>query len=43
MPKVEIDLVAPDFELPDFRGTVFRLAELRSKSHVLLVFNRGFL
>jgi peroxiredoxin len=42
MPKVEIQVEAPDFALPDFRGTLFRLSSLRTRNHVLLVFNRGF-
>ena len=42
MPKVAIEAEAPDFELADFRGASFRLSDLRGKSNVLLVFNRGF-
>jgi peroxiredoxin len=42
MPKVAIDAPAPDFALKDFRGADFRLSELRGRSHVVLVFNRGF-
>ncbi len=33
---------APDFELPDFSGAPFHLADFRGKANVLLVFNRGF-
>ena len=40
--KVEIATPAPDFELADFAGATFRLADHRGKSNVLLVFNRGF-
>ena len=43
MPKVEIHAMAPDFELADFTGKPFRLSDLRDKSNVLLVFNRGFM
>ena len=42
MPKVDIDAPAPDFELPDFTGAPFRLSHARGTSHVLMVFNRGF-
>jgi peroxiredoxin len=42
MPKVAIEAEAPDFELADFRGALFRLSGLRGRSNVLLVFNRGF-
>jgi peroxiredoxin len=40
--EVELNAVAPDFELPEFRGQPFRLSALRGSKHVLLVFNRGF-
>jgi len=43
MPRVALDLPAPDFELPDFEGKLFRLSDHRSRENVLLVFNRGFL
>jgi hypothetical protein len=39
---VALDTPAPDFELPDFEGKVFRLSDLRGAKNVLLVFNRGF-
>lgn len=42
MPKIDLDAAAPDFELADFRGTSFKLSDLRGARHVLLVFNRGF-
>jgi peroxiredoxin len=35
-------LDAPDFELTDTEGSVFRLSDYRGKNHVVLVFNRGF-
>lgn len=41
MPEVKIDAAAPDFELADFRGAAFKLSDLRGRSNVLLVFNRG--
>jgi peroxiredoxin len=43
MPKVALDVPAPDFELADFRDETFRLSGLRGSSNVLLVFNRGFM
>jgi peroxiredoxin len=43
MPKVAIEAEAPDFQLDDFRGAKFRLADFRGRSNVLLVFNRGFM
>jgi peroxiredoxin len=43
VPQVDINAVAPDFELSDFRGAPFRLSRLREKANVLLVFNRGFM
>jgi peroxiredoxin len=42
MPKVAINSPAPDFILDDFQGTKVRLSSYKSKSNVLLVFNRGF-
>ncbi len=43
MSRVELNAAAPDFELEDFRGEMFRLSEVRGSQHVVLVFNRGFL
>ena len=43
MPRVPLDVPAPDFELADHRGGTFHLADLRGQSNVLLVFNRGFI
>jgi peroxiredoxin len=43
MTRVPLDTPAPDFELADFRGETFRFADLRGRSNVLLVFNRGFM
>lgn len=42
MARVSIDTPAPDFELPDYQGRLFHLSDLRGRSNVLLVFNRGF-
>jgi len=33
---------APDFEAPDVEGRLVRLSDYRGKSHVVLVFLRGF-
>jgi peroxiredoxin len=42
MPKVEINVPAPDFSLQDYQGKITRLSDFRGKSTVLLVFNRTF-
>jgi peroxiredoxin len=42
VPRVEMQAPAPDFELVDFAGAGFRLAEQRGRCNVLVVFNRGF-
>ena len=42
MPKVTLDLPAPDFSLSDFNNRSVRLSDFKGKSNVLLVFNRGF-
>ena len=42
MPQITLNTPAPDFELADFNGGLVRLSDQFGKSHVLLVFNRGF-
>lgn len=42
MPSIAVNLPAPDFELTDYQGNLFRLSALKGTSHVLLVLNRGF-
>ena len=42
VPKVQLNSPAPDFSLNDFSGQSVNLSDFRLKSHVLLVFNRGF-
>jgi peroxiredoxin len=42
MPKVDIETAAPEFDLVDFTGVVFRLVDKRGTTNVLLIFNRGF-
>jgi len=43
MTQVALNTQAPDFSLPDLTGKTVRLSDFRGKSHVLLVFNRGFM
>ena len=43
MPKVQLNMPAPDFTLNDFKDEPVRLAEFRGGKNVVLVFNRGFL
>jgi peroxiredoxin len=40
--RIEINAIAPDFELHDFSGRSVRLSDYRDRRHVVLVFNRGF-
>jgi peroxiredoxin len=40
--SVEVNQIAPDFEMPDYKGEAFRLSEFKGKSNVLIVLNRGF-
>lgn len=42
MSQVAMNTLAPDFELADFTGKPVRLSDFRGRTHVLLVFNRGF-
>ena len=42
MPKVSLNMPAPDFALQGFRGEPVKLSDFRGRSHVVLVFNRGF-
>lgn len=42
MSKVTLNIHAPDFILPDFKGQLIRMADFCGKAHILLVFNRGF-
>jgi mycoredoxin-dependent peroxiredoxin len=42
MPKVEINLQAPDFALTDLDGKTIRLSDFKGDKNVVLVFNRGF-
>ena len=42
MASIEVDIKAPDYEIEDFKGNKFLLSDLRGKSNVLIVLNRGF-
>jgi len=42
MPRVALNIPAPDFSLETFQGEALRLSDFRRRAHVLLVFNRGF-
>lgn len=39
---MEVNKKAPDFELVDYKGDVFRLSDYAGKKNVLIVLNRGF-
>jgi peroxiredoxin len=42
MPRVALNIPAPDFELTDFEGCPVRLSDFKNRHNVVLVFNRGF-
>ena len=42
MPRVSLDVTAPDFTLPDLTGNPVSLSDFLDQKNVLLVFNRGF-
>jgi peroxiredoxin len=42
MPRVSLNLTAPDFTLPDYTGKPVSLSDFRARKNVLLVFNRTF-
>ncbi len=42
MPQVALNTLAPNFILQNFRGETICLSDFLGKSHVVLVFNRGF-
>lgn len=42
MPRVSLNVPAPDFALKNIKGEMVHLSDYREKSNVLLVFNRGF-
>ena len=42
MPRVALNVPAPDFTLPDLNGNPVSLSDFRGLKNVLLVFNRTF-
>jgi len=42
MVKINLNELAPDFNLYDFLGNDFNLSSYRNKKNLVLVFNRGF-
>jgi peroxiredoxin len=42
MASIEVNQVAPDFEIEDFKGNKFKLSSFKGNSNVLMVLNRGF-
>lgn len=42
MPKVTLNVTAPNFVLKNYQSDSVRLSDFRGKQNVLLVFNRGF-
>ncbi|HAR49031.1 MAG TPA: hypothetical protein DCR81_02785 [Smithella sp.] len=42
MPRVELNVPAPDFTLDDFNGNSVTLSNYKNKKNVMVVFNRGF-
>lgn len=42
MASVELKKPAPDFEMKDFKGNIFKLSAFKGDKNVLIVLNRGF-
>lgn len=42
MPRVALNVPAPEFTLPDLNGNLMSLSDFRGRKNVLLVFNRTF-
>ncbi len=42
MPRVELNVLAPDFTLDDFNGKKVSLSDFNRQKNVMVVFNRGF-
>ena len=42
MPRVSLDVPAPDFTLADLNGSEVSLSDFHGRKNVLLVFNRTF-
>ncbi|MDD2371290.1 MAG: redoxin domain-containing protein [Firmicutes bacterium] len=43
MSIVEVNRTAPDFELMDFKGKIFKLSDYVGKKNIVIVLNRGFM
>jgi peroxiredoxin len=41
MPRVELNVQAPDFTLNDFNGKSVSLSDYKNNKNVMVVFNRG--
>ncbi|SCZ80943.1 hypothetical protein SAMN03080599_02527 [Acidaminobacter hydrogenoformans DSM 2784] len=42
MSSVALNKEAPDFQMDDYKGDLFKLSDFQGKSNVLIVLNRGF-
>lgn len=42
MASVEVKKPAPDFEMNDFKGDIFKLSAYKGEKNILIVLNRGF-
>ena len=42
MSKVELNAIAPDFTLKDYKGNSVSLSDFKGKKNIILVFNRTF-
>lgn len=40
--RVQINTLAPEFELTNYQGRTVKLSEYHGKKNVVLIFNRGF-
>lgn len=43
MPRVDLNVIAPDFSLETWDSKAVDLSDFKLKKNVMLVFNRGFL
>jgi peroxiredoxin len=43
MPKISVDMPAPEFKIADYLGKEFTPQVFLGKKNVVLVFNRGFM
>ena len=42
MPRVDLNVIAPDFSLEAWDGKAVNLSDFKIEKNVMLVFNRGF-